>query len=128
MAVLGSVRLAVRARARPRSFLCFPVIGNAIESVSLEMLKLVLVSLSPLCIAKEDGSGFIFSFLFCHALDRIPARPKQLKLSPCYPHFIMHLNSLEVHNIVLRVCPIRVFSPLYKSTTYSNWHDSFMLI
>lgn len=62
--VMRSMRLYKRGRASARSLLGFPVFSNVWNGLSLEMFVIVLVSLFPLCRAEENGSGFLFSFLF----------------------------------------------------------------
>jgi hypothetical protein len=94
---------------------------------TLEGLKLVLSLVYPCSRAKETGSGFSFSFLFCLALARILTLSDTPKLCTGYAQFTMHLNSLEVNTIVARVNPIRVLEGSIESTTYDNWHDSSLL-
>ena len=84
--VMRSMRLAISMRKGARSLLVFPVFSNVWNGLSLEMFVIVLVSLYPLCRAEENGSGFLFSFLFCLPFDRISTHPITPKLSPVYPH------------------------------------------
>ena len=88
--VLRSVRLYKRARASARSFLGFPVFCSVlIRALALEMLKVVLVSVS-LCRRAKTPSGCL-SFFFRFGLwNRVicPGYESTLSIAFTYLHLI----------------------------------------